>query len=47
MEASMMAVSALKEKRGQWGGEAIQWGRSGGRRACHGGGRRAVGRPGR
>jgi hypothetical protein len=45
--ASMPAVSALKEKGGQWGGEAIRWGKLVGRRACHGGGRRAAGRPGR
>jgi hypothetical protein len=41
--------SALKEKKGegQWGGEVIRWGKPGGRRACHGGGRRTVGWPGR
>jgi hypothetical protein len=43
----MSVVSALKAKGGQWGGEAIWWGKLSGRRACHGGGRRAAGRPGR
>jgi hypothetical protein len=36
-----------RKKGGQWGGEAIRWGKSIGRRACYRGGRRMVGRPGR
>jgi hypothetical protein len=44
----MLAISAVKEMGGgQWGGEAILWGKAGGRRACNGGGRRTAGRPGR
>jgi hypothetical protein len=48
--AAMPAILALKEKGGQWGREAIRWGgggKPGSHRACHGGGRRAAGRPGR